>query len=91
MSAELAQQYADANMYALDLVEQISKEKKIDCDFTRLPAYTFTQSDQYVKQIEEEVEIARLLGLKASFQQDIPRSFRSKQPCALIIKPSFTV
>lgn len=78
MSAELAQQYADANMYALDLVEQISKEKKIDCDFTRLPAYTFTQSDQYVKQIEEEVEIARLLGLKASFQQDIPLPFPVK-------------
>lgn len=78
MSAELAQQYADANNYAIDLVEQISKEQNIDCDFTRLPAYTFTESDQYIKQIEDEVEIARILGLKASFQQDIPLPFRVK-------------
>lgn len=78
MSAELAQQYADANNYAIDMVEQIIKEKNIDCDFTRLPAYTFTESDQYIKQIEDEVETAQSLGFSASMQQDIPLPFPVK-------------
>lgn len=78
MSFELAQQYADANNHAIDMVEKISKEKNIDCDFTRLPAFTFTESEQYIEQIEDEVKTAQSLGIKASMQQDIPLPFPVK-------------
>lgn len=78
MNGELARQYAEANQYAIDMVEQIIQEKNIDCDFVRLPAYTYTQSDQYIGQIEDEIEIARSLGIEASFQQDIPLPFTVK-------------
>ncbi|HQD91573.1 MAG TPA: FAD-dependent oxidoreductase [Syntrophomonadaceae bacterium] len=78
MSEELAGLYAEANQYAIDMVEKIMQEKSIQCDFVRLPAYTYTQSDQYVGQIEDEIDTARSLGIEASFQQDIPLPFPVK-------------
>ena len=56
MSEELARQYSEANQYAIDMVDRIRQEKGIDCDFVRLPAFTYTESSQYIEQIEEEVD-----------------------------------
>src|SRR5690606_36432748 len=78
MSEVLARQHAEANQYAIDMVEKIIQEKNIDCDFVRHPAYTYTQSDQYVGQSEKEIETARRLGIEAAFQQDIPLPFAVK-------------
>jgi glycine/D-amino acid oxidase-like deaminating enzyme/nitrite reductase/ring-hydroxylating ferredoxin subunit len=78
MSEELARQYSEANQYAIDMVDRIRQEKGIDCDFVRLPAFTYTESSQYIEQIEEEVEVARSLGIKASYQEEIPLPFSVK-------------
>jgi glycine/D-amino acid oxidase-like deaminating enzyme len=78
MGEELARLYAEANQYAIDMVEKIMQEKSIQCDFVRLPAYTYTQSDQYVGQIEDEIDTARSLGIEASFQKELPLPFPVK-------------
>ncbi|MGR6836058.1 FAD-dependent oxidoreductase [Syntrophomonas erecta] len=78
MSSELAQQYADANENAINLIESISQENNIACDFSRRPAYVYTQSEQYIKPIEDEAQVASELGIKASYLEEVPLPFEVK-------------
>jgi glycine/D-amino acid oxidase-like deaminating enzyme len=73
---EKARLYARANEAAIDRIEAFVDEGKIDCDFRRLPAFTYTESSDMVGRIESEVEVARKLGLPASFTEDVPLPFR---------------
>lgn len=75
---EKAHQYAQANESAIHMIAQMVEEKELDCDFTWLPAYVYTQSDQYVEKIEAEVKAAQSLGIKASYLQEIPLPFKVK-------------
>lgn len=72
MSEELAHQYAEANESAIHLIANIAKENNIDCDFTWRPAYLYTQSEQYMKAIEEEARVASSFGIKASCLDELP-------------------
>lgn len=67
-----ARQYADANEAAIRAVADLVKEKNIDCDFKWESAYTFTYLDEYIKKIEDEVNTASSLGIKAAYLQEIP-------------------
>lgn len=78
MGQELAHQYAQANESAIRMVDDICCQEKIDCDFSWRPAYVFTQSDQYIQQIEDEVQTACDLGIKASLHDEIPLPFAVK-------------
>jgi hypothetical protein len=49
---------AESNQAALERVAKFVEEENIDCDFSRRSAYTFTESEQGLKQIEEEVAAA---------------------------------
>ena len=53
LGREKSRQYAEANEYAITFIEKLVKKNKIDCDFSRQAAYVYTQSDQYIKQIED--------------------------------------
>ena len=72
VSEEFAKQYADANESAIRFIEKVSKELHIDCDFTSQSAFVFTQQDQYVQKIKDEVETASSLGIKAAYVEEIP-------------------
>lgn len=72
MGEEKAKQYADANESAISFIEQLIKEKNIDCDFIHKPAYVYTQSDKYIKNIQDEADTASKLGIKAAFLSEIP-------------------
>ena len=74
----LAQQYADANEQAIRLVSDTVDELKIDCDFGWRSAYVYTQSEKYLQDIEDEVEAALSLGIKASYLDKIPLPFDVK-------------
>lgn len=75
---ERAKQYAEANEAAIHFVANTIKEKQIDCDFSWQPAYIYTQSDQYVKKIVQELEAASSLGIKASYLEETPLPFPVK-------------
>jgi len=72
--AEQAQQYADANQAAIDDVEAMVEDRDIDCDFERLPAYTYTTTAANRQQIEDEVTAAQQLDLPAALEAspDLP-------------------
>jgi len=72
LGQHLAKQYADANEKAISEIGRIIEEHNIDCNYTRQTAYVFTQQDKYLKEIEEEVEAASSLGIKASFADSLP-------------------
>ncbi|NLY36299.1 MAG: FAD-dependent oxidoreductase [Tissierellia bacterium] len=75
---ELAQQYATANEEAILKIKRIADENGIDADYSPQNAFIYTKEDQYINQIEEEVEAASCLGIKASFMEEIPLSFGVK-------------
>jgi glycine/D-amino acid oxidase-like deaminating enzyme/nitrite reductase/ring-hydroxylating ferredoxin subunit len=72
MGFELAQQYANANETAIKIVEQISAEHNIDCDFSRQDAFCFTQNEENIEKIKNEVDAASDLGISADYVEQIP-------------------
>ncbi len=78
LGKERAQQYARANESAIDFISGLIEEKGIECDFSRQSAYVYTQSDKYVKKIQDEVQAAASLGIKASYLEELPLPFKVK-------------
>jgi glycine/D-amino acid oxidase-like deaminating enzyme/nitrite reductase/ring-hydroxylating ferredoxin subunit len=73
--AQGARIYGEANQAGLELIARLVEELGIDCDFERLPAFTYTEDPERVSAIEEEVEAARQAGLPASFSSHIGLPF----------------
>jgi glycine/D-amino acid oxidase-like deaminating enzyme/nitrite reductase/ring-hydroxylating ferredoxin subunit len=78
MGHENAQQYAEANESAIHFIADLIKEKSIDCDFEWRPAYVYTKTEDYIEKIEEEIEIASSLGIKALYRDSLPLPFKVK-------------
>ena len=72
---EGARIYGEANQAGLELIAGLVEQLGIDCDFERLPAFTYIEDPQRVSTIEEEVEAAQQAGLPASFSSDIGLPF----------------
>ena len=72
---EKARLYAEANEAAIDRIEAFVIEKGMDCDFRRLPAFVYTESEEYLGQLESEVEAAQRVGLPAFFEEEAPLPF----------------
>lgn len=62
--------YADANETGLRTIVELTGRHHLDCDLERCAAFTYTNDEKQVGAIEEEVEIARRLGLPASLSRD---------------------
>ncbi len=75
---EKARQYAEANENAVAFLENLIKKNNIDCDFSSQPAYIYTQQEQYIKQIEDEIRAAISLGINAHYLEQIPLPFGIK-------------
>ncbi len=75
---EKAKQYAQSNEDAIKLISKIIKEKNIDCDFKLQDAYVYTQDDNYIKDIKNEVTAAQELGIDAFFIDKLPLPFPIK-------------
>lgn len=75
---EKAQQYANANLWAIEEIANIIDKNNISCDFTRQPAYIYTQSEEYIKQLEDEVKVAQRLGINASYDTNLALPFSIK-------------
>jgi len=74
---EKAKIYADSNEAAIGMIEKISEGEGIDCDFRRLPAFTYSVSED-IQNIEEEIWAAKRLSLPVSFSNDLPLPYPVK-------------
>jgi len=74
MGIEKAKKYLDANEEAIKNIEEIINNEEIECDFEKQDAYIFTQSNQDVEKILEEVKAVSLLGKECEYLEEIPIS-----------------
>ncbi len=66
-----AQIYADSNQWAITELEKIITREKIDCDFHKLPEYTYAKTKKALEEIKNEFKVALELNLPASFVNSI--------------------
>ena len=71
--SRMAEHYAAANEAAVGEYERLVREKGIDCDFVRCPAYLYSQSGAEL--LKREAEAAESLGIRASFETDCELPF----------------
>jgi glycine/D-amino acid oxidase-like deaminating enzyme/nitrite reductase/ring-hydroxylating ferredoxin subunit len=73
--AEAARAYADANTHGMETIASLVIAHKIDCDFERRPALTYTTDPSRKGEIEAEVDAAREAGLPATFTTETELPF----------------
>jgi glycine/D-amino acid oxidase-like deaminating enzyme/nitrite reductase/ring-hydroxylating ferredoxin subunit len=61
-----ARRYAEANEAGLAKIRALAAEHGIDCDLLTAEAFVFTRDEDQVSALEDEVKLARALGLPAS-------------------------
>ncbi|SHN88494.1 FAD-dependent oxidoreductase [Desulfitobacterium chlororespirans] len=78
MGGEKARQYAEANESAIDFVAKLVEQEKIDCDFTRQPAYIYAQQNKTIKKLEREMKAAQHCGIDAHYvtELDLPLAIK---------------
>ena len=72
-----AQKTALANMNAVEKIADIVRERKIECNFRRLPLYIYTESDNKAHKIKSECRAAKGLGLPVSYTEEVPLPFKT--------------
>lgn len=65
-----ARLYAEANQAGLGAIRDLAAQHDIACHLETADAVTFTQDEQQVSAIEDEVKLARELGLPAALSSD---------------------
>ena len=72
-----AQKAARANVNAVEKIADIVRERKIDCDFRRLPLYIYAETEEKADKIKRECRAARELGLEVSYTEKVPLPFKT--------------
>jgi glycine/D-amino acid oxidase-like deaminating enzyme/nitrite reductase/ring-hydroxylating ferredoxin subunit len=75
LGADSARTYGEANEAGIARVFELADELGIDCDLRRKPNYTYTESRSELGQLRDEAEVARRLGLPASFVDELDLPF----------------
>ncbi len=70
-------QVVESTQAALELIASLVQEDGISCDFARIPAYLYTESEKDVSGLRKEVETAREVGMPAVFLPEAPLPFKT--------------
>jgi glycine/D-amino acid oxidase-like deaminating enzyme/nitrite reductase/ring-hydroxylating ferredoxin subunit len=74
---ERARLYGEAQEAGIRRISELAATWGVQADIEPMPAYTYTNDESYVSQIEKEVEVSRRLGLPASLHHgDIGLPYR---------------
>ncbi len=71
--SQMAAHYAVANEAAIGEYERLIREKGIDCEFVRCPAYLYSQTGTEL--LKQEAQAAASLGIGAAFETDCELPF----------------
>ena len=75
LGSDAARTYGAANEAGIARVFQLAEELGIDCDLRRKPNYTYSESESDLDQLRGEAEVARELGLPASYVEELDLPF----------------
>lgn len=73
IGVETARMYAQANESAIREYERLIKERNIECDFQKSPAYLYTTGEEVL--LMEEAMVAASFGIDASFTTETELPF----------------
>lgn len=82
--AEKAKLYYEANLEAMKFIENIVKEHKVECDFSKEDAFVYATTDQKVASIDKEFNAYRKLGIRGDITEEIPFDLEIKK--AIVMK-----
>jgi glycine/D-amino acid oxidase-like deaminating enzyme len=72
---DAVRQVVESTRSAMDRIASLIQEDSISCDYARVPAWLYTESERDVSRLQEEVEAAREVGMPAVFTREIPLPF----------------
>ena len=75
LGRDKARVYGEANEAGIARIFELAGEHAIDCDLRRKPNYTYAEDPSDLDKVREEAEVARELGLPASFAADLDLPF----------------
>jgi glycine/D-amino acid oxidase-like deaminating enzyme/nitrite reductase/ring-hydroxylating ferredoxin subunit len=69
---DYARDYLLANEEAVANIKHIIEKEKIDCDFSMQDAYVYTQSEDDIQKIKDEVDSVKSMGFECEYVEKIP-------------------
>ena len=78
---------AESHTAAIDFVERVVREEKIDCEFERLDGYLFEPPNEPTKNLREEFEACLRAGLAVEWVERAPIEAFDTGPAIQIPKP----
>lgn len=72
---------AASHTAAINFIEQVVREEKIDCNFMRIPGYLFLHPSDKVKTLEDEFAATHRVGINTEFIQGVPEIASENGPC----------
>ena len=63
--------YASANYKAVDFIEKLIRELNINCNFTRLPSFVYTQKNSFKQLLEKEANALDRIGLDCNLIESL--------------------
>ncbi len=86
-----ARMYAEANLTAVERIDQLIKREKIDCSWRRADNFVFTTDVGQVNKFKQEAKTAASLGLPASFTTKTDLPFKVKGAVKFSSQATFNV
>ena len=71
-----ARRAAESGRAALLQIVAFVREQRIDCDFSRLPAFQYTEDPHVVPEFEAERAAAARIGVKLTLTREVPLPFK---------------
>lgn len=75
LGEEIARTYGEANQAAIGIVEELASRHDIDAYASRLPSFVFTRQESQLDAVRQEADVARRLGLPASYTEEVGLPF----------------
>lgn len=90
---EVARMAAESHTAAINLIESIVNEEKIDCDFEKVDGFLFLDQSDKKESLDRELEATHHVGIAdTEFISRAPLTYFDTGPCLLFqIKPNFNL
>lgn len=73
-----AKKYYESQRDAIDMVEKIVKDEKIDCNFKKVDSYVYTNKDSDINKINQEEQMLDKIGVKYEAIDNLPNNLECK-------------
>lgn len=81
LGKEASRLAARSHTAAIDFIEKVSKDEKIDCDFRRVDGYLFLHPSDTIKTLKDESGATRRAGIETELLTETPFLANVNSPC----------